>query len=206
MRVCLARRAALAECATSGPGGKGRKRKDAKSAEVVTTDDEAGVLSDGEGLEAQGRAGRGGDATDAEGGVTEDEHDAPAAARTPKARPKPRPVRKRAPPQKEPAQSPSKSPSRSPSPTPARSSRSLTPLSSVRESAPPEEPQGLETPKATRKRARSDEDEPSEDGAQDTTMNGAEEAESASPAGGAPVASQETETSEIQIRRKRVRH
>ncbi|KAL1948450.1 hypothetical protein VTO73DRAFT_12525 [Trametes versicolor] len=189
-----------------GPGGKGRKRKDAKSADVVTTDDEAGVLSDGEGLEVQGRAGRGGDATDAEGGLTEDEHDAPAAARTPKARPKPRPVRKGAPPPKEPAQSPSKSPSRSPSPTPARSSRSLTPLSSVRESAPPEEPQALETPKATRKRARSDEDEPSEDGAQDTTMNGAEEAESASPAGGAPVASQETEASEIQIRRKRVRH
>lgn len=206
MRVCLMWRAALAEHATSGLGSKGRKRKDAKSAEVVTTDDEAGVLSDGEGLGALGLPGRGGDATDAEGGATEDEHDVPAAARTPKARPKPRPVRKGASTQKEPAQSPSKPPSRSPSPTPARSSRSLTPLSSVRESAPPEELQVLETPKATRKRARSDDDEPSQDDAPDTTMNGVEEAESASPAGGAPVASQETEASEIQIRRKRVRH
>ncbi|KAI0634280.1 hypothetical protein C8Q77DRAFT_1110838 [Trametes polyzona] len=195
------KRLATAALKEKGPGGKGRRRKNAKSAEVITTDDEGGELSGGEGLGAH----REGEATDGEGGATGDENDAPAAVRTPKARPKPRPVRKAASPQKEPAQSSSKTPSRSPSPTPARSSRSLTPLSSVRDSAAPEEPQPDETPKASRKRARSDDDEPSEGDTHDTTMNGTEDGEGASPAGG-PSASQETEASEIQIRRKRVRH
>ncbi|KAH9854575.1 hypothetical protein C2E23DRAFT_817055 [Lenzites betulinus] len=183
------------------PGVRGRKRKDPKSAaEVVTTDDEVGIPSDGEGA---------GDASDGEGGATENEGDVPAAVHTPKPRPKPRPVRKGNALQADAAQSPSKTPSRSPSPTPARSSRSLTPLSSLRDSAPPEEPEVLETPKASRKRARSDDEEeaevePAEGGAHDTTMNGTDGGED--PTDGAPVASQATEASEIQIRRKRVRH
>ena len=99
-----------------------------------------------EDVEAEGRA-RNGHMTDDEGGVTGDENEPPVAVQTPKARPRPRPVRKGASPSKPATQSPSKSPTRSPSPTPGRSSRSLTPLSSIRDSAPPEEPEILETPK-----------------------------------------------------------
>ncbi|KAI0356888.1 hypothetical protein OH77DRAFT_1423133 [Trametes cingulata] len=205
------KRLATAISKEKGPG-KGRKRKDAKSAEVVTTDDEARGPSDVEELEANGHAAHAGEPSDGEGGATEDENDVSAAAvRTPKARPRPRPVRKGASPQKAAAQSPSKSPSRSPSPTPARSSRSLTPLSSMRDSAPPVESQAVETPKASRKRARSDDDEPSEGDRHDTTMNGTENGadeaeENASPSQAAPAASQAPDASEIQIRRKRVRH
>ncbi|KAI0772878.1 hypothetical protein BD413DRAFT_622407 [Trametes elegans] len=179
-----------------GASGRGRKRKDAKSAEVLTTDDEAGERSDGEQMQTNGRAAHNGDLTDGEGGgATEDEHDVPGAPVTPKARLKPRPVRKDA------APSPSKSPTRSLSPTTVRSSRSLTPLSSIRQSVAPEEPADPETPKASRKRPRPDDDEPSE-GEHDTTTNGVEEGDENAP----PAASQETEASEIQIRRKRVRH
>ncbi|KAI0827388.1 hypothetical protein BC628DRAFT_1369278 [Trametes gibbosa] len=193
------KRLAAAALKEKGVGVRGRKRKDAKSAEVATTDDEVGIPSDGEEVGA-------GEASDGEGGATEIEGHVPAAARTPKARPKPRPVRRgKSLPPKDTAQSPSKTPSRSPSPTPARSSRSLTPLSSLRETVPPEEPEVSETPKASRKRARSDEEEdPAENDTHDTTMNGTGGAED--PTDPAPVASQATEASEIQIRRKRVRH
>ncbi|KAI0672301.1 hypothetical protein C8Q78DRAFT_1026321 [Trametes maxima] len=199
------KRLATAMSKEKGVGGRGRKRKDAKSAEVVTTDDDGGEPSDGEAMDANGVIPHNGNVTDGEGGGTEDEHDVPAATQTPKARPRPRPVRKDASQEKPPTHSPSKSASRSPSGSPARSSRSLTPLSSLRESAAPEEV--LETPKASRKRARSDDDEPSEGEAPDTTTNGAgEDADNASPSGGPPDASQATQASEIQIRRKRVRH
>lgn len=208
----------------AGPGGRGRKRKGAgKSAEFVTTDEEAGEASEVEGLMANGdaekpasRARQNGAVSDGEaGGATEDEQEAPAAATTPKARPKPRPVRNRASPKKPRTESPSKSPSRSPSPTPAREySKSLTPLSSARDSVPPEEPeepedpeesQALATPKASRKRGRSDDDEPEDEEMPDTTTNGVDH-DDAPGSPSAAGASQETQASEIKIRRKRVRH
>lgn len=203
----------------SAPGGRGRKRKDAaKSAEFVTTDDEAGEASEVEGIMAngdaerpaprkrRGRAAQNGAMSEGELGATEDEA-GPAAASTPKARPKPRAVRKRGPAKKT---SPSKSPSKSPSPSPAnpRDSRSLTPLSSVRDSVPPEEAEeeapAPETPKASRKRGREDDDEePSDEEMPDVATNGVEhEDEDESPVN----ASQQTQASEIKIRRKRVRH
>ncbi|KAI8989117.1 hypothetical protein BD414DRAFT_486064 [Trametes punicea] len=201
------KRLATAMAKDRGAGGKGRRRKDAKSAEMITTDDEAGERSDAEGMEANGHADRRAQATDDEGEATGRENQLPPAPRTPRARPKPRPVRKGASPSKPPAQSLSNLPSRSPSTTPSRLSRSLTPLSSVRESAAPEDPETLETPKASRKRARSEDDESAEGDSHDTTTNGAEEgAEGASPSGGTPPGSQGTEVPEIQIRRKRVRH
>ncbi|KAI0752734.1 hypothetical protein C8Q80DRAFT_1248983 [Daedaleopsis nitida] len=203
-----------------GAGGRGRKRKDGgKSAEFVTTDDEAGEASEVEGLMANGdvppptrrkprsRAAQNGKVSEGEVAATEDESD---AAKARKAAPKPRPVRKRASPAKARTESPSKTPSRSPSPTPPRESGSLTPLSSMRDSAPPEEPaepeeesQVLETPKANRKRGRSDDED---EEMADATTNGVADraADDAASAGGD--ASQETEASEIQIRRKRVRH
>ena len=158
-----------------------------------------------EDVEAEGRA-RNGHMTDDEGGVTGDENEPPVAVLTPKARPRPRPVRKGASPSKPATQSPSKSPTRSPSPTPGRSSRSLTPLSSIRDSAPPEEPEILETPKASRKRARSDDEDESDGHPRDSAGNDGEGDENAPPGDAPPVASQESEVSEIQIRRKRVRH
>ena len=200
-----------------GPGRRGRKRKDAKSAEFVTTDEEGGEASEMEGMMVNGnaekprrrnpsrRAAQNGGLSEGETGVTEDENDVPASTAAPKARPKPRPVRKRGSPAKRARE---ESPIRTPSPTPARQSKSLTPLSSAKDSAPPEEleepedpEEELQTPKASRKRARSD-DEGEDEEMQDATTNGinhdddAEEAE----------ASQETQTSELKIRRKRVRH
>lgn len=187
---------------TTGAGGvRGRRRKDAaKSAEFITTDDEAGEASEVEGVVANGKTVQNGALSDGEGGPTEDEQDAPAAPVTPKARPKPRATRKQ--------REPSKSPSRSPS----RMSRSPSQLSSLRESEPPEveveadeveaeEAEPAETPKASRKRARSDEDDEEEPSA---TTNGAEEEEDSPGAEGedGPEASQE---SEIKIRRKRAR-
>ncbi|KAI9060084.1 hypothetical protein FKP32DRAFT_1578832 [Trametes sanguinea] len=172
-----------------GQGGRGRKRKDAKSAEMVTTDDEVGGRSDGEGLEANGHAPHTDDEGDG-GAVTGDEN-APPAPQTPKARPKPRPARK----------------ARSPSRTLSRASRSLTPLSSIRDSAPPEDPDLLETPKASRKRPRSDDElsELSEPDMPEPAPSGGEGGEG-SPAGTGPPGSQESHISEMQIRRKRVRH
>ncbi|KAI0657496.1 hypothetical protein C8Q70DRAFT_919344 [Cubamyces menziesii] len=199
------KRLATAMSKDKGAGARGRKRKDAISAELVTTDDEGGGRSDMEDIEAEGRA-RNGHMTDDEGGVTGDENGPPATVQTPKARPRPRPVRKGASPSKPATQSPSKSPTRSPSPTPGRSSRSLTPLSSIRDSAPPEEPEILETPKASRKRARSDDEDESDEHPRDSAGNDGEGDENAPPGDAPPAASQESEVSEIQIRRKRVRH
>ncbi|CDO77437.1 hypothetical protein BN946_scf184857.g44 [Trametes cinnabarina] len=200
------KRLATAVSKEKGPGNKGRKRKDAKSAEMVTTDDEAGERSDGEGLETNDHARH----SDDEGGLTADENELP---HTPKARPKPRPIRRNAaspihPPHGQP---PSKSPSRarSASRTPSRASRSITPLSSVRDSAPPDDADVLETPKASRKRPRSD-DELSEadapSGGEGAGRGGDEEgdADSGSPSG--PAGSQGSAVSEMQIRRKRIRH
>lgn len=201
-----------------GAGGRGRKRKDgAKSMEFVTTDDEAGEASEVEGLMVNGdldhlprrqtrkRAAQNGAVSEGEPDATGDENDAAAAPTTPKARREPRPARKRASLEKTQAESPSKSPS----PTPARNSMSLTPLSSVRGSAPLEEPEELEepqspeTPKASRKRGRSEDDEPSDAEMLDVTANGIDD-EAGSPSS-AKGASQETQASEIQVRRKRVR-
>ncbi|KAI0698963.1 hypothetical protein C8T65DRAFT_719862 [Cerioporus squamosus] len=208
-----------------GAGGKGRKRKGAgKSAEFVTTDEEAGEASEVEGLMTNGavdratrakpasRAAQNGELSEGEhAGASEDEQGAPAATTTPKPRPKPRPVRSRGSPKKPRTESPSKSPSRSPSPTPARDLNSLTPLSSARESVPPEEleepepeeSQAVETPKPSRKRGRSD--EPEDEEMHDTTTNGVDH-DGAPGSPSAAGASQETQASEIQIRRKRVRH
>ncbi|KAI1786918.1 hypothetical protein LXA43DRAFT_975514 [Ganoderma leucocontextum] len=201
-----------------GPGRRGRKRKDAKSAELVTTDEEGGEASEVEDMMVNGnadkparrnptrRAAQNGGFSEDEPGVTEDEQEAAAATTTPKARPKPRPVRQRANGARE------ESPVRTQSPTSARQSKSSTPLSSNRGSASPKEPeeheepvepeesQDPETPKASRKRARSDDEEQEDEEMADATTNGLDDdddAEEASP---------ETQASELKIRRKRVRH
>ena len=72
----------------SGPGRRGRKRKDAKSTEFVTTDDEGGEASGAEDAMVNGnaskptrrnparRAAQNGGLSEGEPGVTEDEHEA----------------------------------------------------------------------------------------------------------------------------------
>ncbi len=204
-----------------GPGRRGRKRKDAKSTELVTTDEEGGEASEVEDVMINGnakkparrnparRAAQNGGLSEGEPEVTEDEHDAAATVTTPKARPKPRPVRKRGSPAKRARED---SPVQTQSPASARQSKSPTPLQSIRGSTPPEEPdepeepeepeesQDPETPKASRKRARSDDEDQEDEEMADVTTNGIDHDD------GDEEASPDAQASELQIRRKRVRH
>ena len=189
-----------------GPGRRGRKRKDTKSAGLVTTDDEGGQASEVEDRMVNGnaqkparrnptrRAAQNGGLSEGEPGVTEDEHEAAAATTTPK--PKPRPVRKRGSPAKRARE---ESPVRTQSPTPLSSVRGSTPAEEPEE---PEEPQDPETPKASRKRSRSDDEEQEDEELADaaTTTNGVDHDD------GDDEASPEAQVSELNIRRKRVRH
>ncbi|PIL29081.1 hypothetical protein GSI_09129 [Ganoderma sinense ZZ0214-1] len=204
-----------------GPGRRGRRRKDAKSTELVTTDEEGGEASEVEGAMVNGnanksvrrnparRAAQNGGLSEGELGVTEDEHEAAEATTTPKARPKPRPVRKRGSPAKRARE---ESPVRTQSPSSVRQSKSPTPLSSIRGSTPaeepeePEEPEELEesqdpeTPKVSRKRGRSNDEEPEDEEMADATTNGVDHAD------GDEEVSPDGQATELQIRRKRVRH
>ena len=189
----------------SGGRGRGRRRKDAsKSAEFITTDEEAEEASEADELITNGKTTQNGAASDGEGGATEDENEAPAAATTPKARPKPRPASRK---QASPPKSLSNSPSRSATPATPRSSRSLSRLSSIHESEHSEheadEHEAAKTPKAkaSRKRGRSHED--SDEEMPDVTTNGVEHEDAAGTEGeGGAETSQD---SALQIRRKRAR-
>jgi len=182
----------LTSAKEKGAGGlRGRKAlKGGKAAEMVTTDEDEEALNDAPAVpngvsKRQTRQNRrsatveyGADA-EQENGPTDDEilPSEPEFATPKQKKPRPRPAYK------------NKSPEKSPDPRPA------TPNDNSLPATPAPNPSPLSIP---RKRARSPEDEEQPD------MVDEEEIIAESPQ--EPVGSQDTYTSELQIRRKRVRH
>ena len=178
----------------------GRRGRGAKGAELVTTDEEGTGAETGDENAApvpprpkprpRRRAARGaGPGTDTEVQLSDGEL-APLAVSTPRPRPRP----KRAARKKAASQSPVSPLTPSPEPDVA-----------LPEDVPPEEPRDdidAQTPRASRKRRRADDEETNGSGRSPSRLTEVPDEPEASQ----PNMSQETQADEIQIKRKRIRH
>ncbi|OBZ76095.1 Cohesin subunit psc3 [Grifola frondosa] len=208
---CRAYEKRLATAMTRDKASNARKKKaqknGVKSTELVTTDDDEGDMREAEDrprrvLRAKGQTAVQGNesGTDAEPEATGDEDNvfgsAPLHVQTPKARPRPNPAFKGKTPVKPHTQSDIRSPERSPVASPTSSPIHAALVSS----------NGLTTPLVSRKRARSENSELSGDEQRDAGDAVEDDQQSVPDSPSALPASQVTQASEIQIRRKRVRH